>query len=213
MALALVMVLSLAAVAGCGGGGEEGVDDGIDEIEFVDEPTPTGAPAVQVDVIAEFLQETVLVLPDMEYLDTQAFYLSELEEVARDVTSHIEGGQGDDVGLEWVVGVHRTVLRWDELQGVLAKQEVSVEHRERFAEIYVGMVEAYYRLAFSADRLLGAAVVLGPTGRSVMDMGLEEERRFRVLMNQAGYFAEKADEKVSEIRISVDSESFALGSR
>ena len=211
--MALVLVCLLFVVAACGGGGGE-VDDGIDEIEFADDPTPVaGEGAGEVDVIGEFLRETVLLLPDMEYLDTQSFYLAELQEVARDISSHIEDGGDDEIGLPWVVGVHRTVLSWDALQGILGAQDVSVDHRERYGEIYVGMVESYYRLAFSADRLLGAAVILGPSGRTRAEMTLEEERRFRVLLNQAAYFAEIADEKVLEVMTSVDNESVALHQR
>lgn len=111
------VILSLCSVAAaCGGGGGE-ADDGIGEIQFEDEPTlvPVVASGDGVDVIGEFLQETVLLLPDMEYLDTQSFYLGELQEVARDIAGHIEDGQDGEVGLEWVVAVHRTVLDWDAL--------------------------------------------------------------------------------------------------
>lgn len=208
----LAAALLLLTLAGCGGGGDE-PEDGIGEIEFVDEPTATPGPAEQVDAIGEFLEETALLLPDMEYLDTQAFYLEELQQVARDVSAHIEEGQAEEVSLEWVVAVHRTVQAWDSLQALLAVQQVSGSHRERFGEIYVGMIESYYRIAFGADRLLGAAVILGPTGRTAEDMSLEERRRYTVLLNQAAYFARIADEKISEIRTSVDSESFALDSR
>ena len=208
------VVLSVAVLGlGCGGGGGGG-DDGIGEIEFVDEPTPVPAVAAgEVDVIGEFLQETVLLLPDMEYLDTQSFYLTELQEVARDISAHIEDGREADVGLEWVVAVHRTVLEWDALQAVLGGQEVSVEHRSRYGGIYLGMIESYYRIAFGADRLLGAAVILGPSGRTREDMSLEEERRFRVLLNQASYFADIADEKVAEVMATVDDEFLALDQR
>ena len=207
--VAVVCLLVLA----CGGGGPEGAPeaDGIDEIDFVDEPTPTPLLAQQVDVIGVFLENTALLLPDMEYLDTQGFYLERLQLVARDITGHIEEGRLGEVGLEWVVGVHRTVLEWDELQALLAEQDVDLAQREKYGVIYVGMIEAYYRIAFASDRLLGAAVILGPTGRAASDMSLEEERRYRVLLNQATYFAEIADQKVTEIRTSVDSESFALG--
>ena len=202
----------LAAVLGCGGGAEAA--DDIEEIRFVDEPTAVPASVGgEVDVIGQFLQETVLLLPDMEYLDTQSFYLSELQEVARDITSHIEDGRDGDVGLEWVVAVHRTVLQWDALQAVLGGQEVSGEHRQRYSAIYVGMVESYYRIAFGADRLLGAAVILGPSGRTNQEMSLEEERRFRVLLNQASYFAQIADEKVAEVMTSVDDEFLNLDQR
>ena len=211
--LFLVFFIAVLVLPACGGGGDA-PDDGIDEIEFVDEPTAVpGGAGGEVDVIGEFLQETVLLLPDMEYLDTQDFYLGELQEVARDITSHIEEGRDGEVGLEWVVGVHRTVLSWDALQAVLGEQEVSKEHRDRFGEIYVGMVESYYRLAFGADRLLGAAVILGPSGRTREEMSLEEERRFRVLLNQASYFAEIADEKVVDVIASVQNESLALHQR
>ena len=211
--LATVLVCLLFLVGACGGGGGE-LDDGIEEIEFADEPTAVpGESAGDVDVIGEFLRDTVVLLPDMEYLDTQSFYLGELQEVARDISSHIEAGEDDDIGLPWVVGVHRTVLSWDALQGILGAQDVSVEHRDRYGEIYVGMVESYYRLAFSADRLLGAAVILGPSGRTRSEMSLEEERRFRVLLNQASYFVEIADEKVLEVMTSVDDELVALHQR
>ena len=209
-AAVLLLVSSLA----CGGGGEE-ADGGIGEIDFVDQPTATPLPVSgrQQDAIGNFLQETALLLPDMEYLDSQVFYLEELQEVARDIASHIESGQVGDAGLDWVIGVHRTVLEWDALQSVLAEQEVGAEQRERYGEIYVGMVESFYRIAFAVERLLGAVVALGPTGRTVAELELEEERRFRILLNQAAYFAEIADRKVSEVRSGVDAESFEIGSR
>ena len=194
MLAAVVVGLLSVAFAGCGGG-DGVVDDGLDELEFVDEPTPSVGPVEQVDVIGQFLQEMVLLLPDMEYLDTQAFYIEELQEVARDIISHIEGGEGDEAGLEWVVSVHRTVLEWDGLQSLLAQQEVSFEHRDRYGVIYVGMIESYYRIAFAADRLLGAAVILGPTGRTSGELSLEERRRYRVLMNQAGVLREDCGRK------------------
>lgn len=210
----LAVVLSTGAVGlACGSGGGEN-DDGIEEIQFVDEPTLVPAVASgEVDVIGQFLQDTVLLLPDMEYLDTQSFYLDELQEVTRDLSAHIEDGQEGDVGLEWVVAVHRTVLDWDALQAVLGSQEVSSEHRNRYGGIYLGMIESYYRIAFGADRLLGAAVILGPSGRIKDEMSLEEERRFRVLLNQASYFAEIADEKVAEVMATVDDEFLALDQR
>lgn len=216
--LCAVLAVALVAWAGCGGGGpaseeELAEEDGIGEIQFVDEPTREAVPAEQVDVIGRFVQETAILLPDMEFLDTQAFYLDELQRVARDFQSHIEAGEEEGTGLEWVVDVHETVLDWDEIQAVLAQQEFSEDHRVRYGEIYVGLVEAYYRLAFSADRVLGAAVILGPSGRVVEELALDERRRYRILLKQADYFGKLADEKIGEIIESVDAEWFALNTR
>ena len=195
------MTFILGSMGACGGGDED-MFDGIGEIEFVDEPTATPAPVERGDVIGEFLQDTALLLPDMEYLDMQAFYLDELQRVARDLSSYVGQGQSEASGLEWVVTVHRMVLEWDALQSLLVEQPVSSQHREQYGDIYVGMIESYYRIAFGVDRVLGAAVILGPTGRTADEMSFEERRRYLMLLNQAEYFAEIADEKLSEMKTS-----------
>lgn len=76
--------------------------------------------------------------------------------------------------------------------GLALGMEVPEYQRDKHADMYLSELELIQVMNFGAARLLEAATVLGPGGRTVDALGPEDYRRFEVLMREAGFFLSRS---------------------
>lgn len=191
-ALALVLVLLLALSGGCAlvrGGGDENADpaEGLEILEFGPDPTP-----VPVEEEVRNLAVSGLALEELNYLYHRQVLMEQLRVVQRDLEQlqGFEGGAG--AGLGWVIDVHDAVHGADLIFEQVLGMEVPEYQRDKHAEMYLSELELIQVMNFGAARLLEAATVLGPGGRTADGLELEDSRRFQVLVRESGYFLSRS---------------------
>lgn len=191
----VLLLLALAAVllsSGCalvrGGDEEADPDEGLELLEFGPDPTP-----LPVEEEIRNLSVSGLALEELNYLYHRQVLMEQLKVVNRDLEQlqSFEGRQGG-AGLEWVIDVHDVVHEADVMFGLALTMEVPEYQRDKYADMYLSELELIQVMNFGAARLLEAATVLGPGGRTVDTLGPEDFRRFEVLVREAGFFLSRS---------------------
>lgn len=190
------LVLALAAIiltSGCAlvrGGGDEEADpnQGLEMLEFGPDPTP-----IPVAEAVRDLSVSGLALEELNYLYHRQVLMEQLRTVNRDL-EQLQGFEGHEGarGLDWVIAVHDVVHEADLMFGLALGMEVPEYQRDKHADMYLSELELIQVMNFGAARLLEAATVLGPGGRTVDALGPEDYRRFEVLMREAGFFLSRS---------------------
>ena len=99
--------------------------------------------------------------------------------------------------------VHEVTRESDDYFQVLTSLEVPASQREQYQYLYIAMLESVQVLGYGADRLLAAAVLVGPSGRSMLNMSGEEVDAFQTLMRESQFFLSDAealvDRRITEV--------------
>ena len=194
LSLVVALIFSLLFL-GCGllgfGGGDNASQD-MEIIEFFDE-VPT--PEVE-EVVARALTVDPEVLVAVHFLYDFQVRLEGLAQVVRDLSSMLDYSGPADVDLDWVAEVHEVTREADDYFRVLTSLRVPESQREQYEYLYVGMLEAVQISGYGADRLLAAAVVVGPAGRSMLNMSVDEVDEFETLVRESRFFLSDALERV-----------------
>ena len=194
-ALLLALVFS-SLFLGCGllglGGGEAGPSQEMEIIDFFDD-VPTPEPE---EVVARALVVDPAVLVAVHFLYDFQVRLEGLRQVVRDLSSMLDYSGPGDVDLDWVAEVHEVTRESDDYLRVLTSLKVPESQREQYEYLYVGMLEAVQVSGYGADRLLTAAVVVGPSGHSMLNMSVEEVDQFETLVRESRFFLSDAQDRV-----------------
>ena len=204
--VALLLVLALVSIStlGCGllglggdGDSEESLDMGM--IQFADDlPTPESE-----DAAARDLNIDPAILEEIHFLYNFQVRLEGLRQVVRDLNSMLDYSGPGDIDLDWVAEVHEVTRESDDYFKVLTSLEVPVSQREQYEYLYIAMLESVQVSGYGADRLLAAAVVVGPSGRSMLNMSGEEVDAFQTLMRESRFFLADAeslvDRRITEV--------------
>ena len=209
--LTAIFVLSF-SFAGCGifGGGDgAGADQELEVLSWDDE----GQPVEQVIEIEEQLIVIGfdgLVLEEVTYLYTQQVGLESLRRINRDLISLIEDSKGGDepLGLDWVVSVHDYVRLADELFALYLGRPITDEQRADYGDVFLSGLETVQVMDYGADRLLAAALVIGPSGRSLDVMSEDEVQQFERLVREASFFLRDSSRLVE---LSIEEVGSAVG--
>ena len=206
--LFLVILTVLSLSLGCGilpgfGGDSEAPELGM--IEFDDDGEIVLEPE---EIIARALSIDPEVLIEIRFLYYFQVRLERLRQVIRDLNSAVEHSGPADVNLDWVIEVHEVTRESDDFFRVLTSLDVPESQREQYQHLQIGMLETVQVAAYGADRILAASVVVGPSGRSMLNMDIEETDRFETLLREARFFLSDA---ASRVEREVDEVSRAVG--
>ena len=201
--VALLLVLALVSIStlGCGLLGFGGDDDSeesldLDMIKFSDD-VPTPEPEEEV-ALALSIDPNILV--EIHFLYNFQVRLEGLRQVVRDLHSMLDYSGPGDIDLDWVAEVHEVTRESDDYFKVLTSLDVPVSQREQYQYLYIGMLESIKVSGYGADRLLAAAVIVGPSGRSMLNMSEEEIDAFQTLMRESRFFLSDA-ERLVDLRV------------
>ena len=192
VSLFLVILTVLSLSLGCGilpGFGGDSEDGDLGMIEFDDEGEVVLEPE---EIIARALSIDPEVLIEIRFLYYFQVRLERLRQVIRDLNSAVEHSGPVDVDLDWVIEVHEATRESDDFFRVLTSLEVPESQREQYEYLHIGMLETMQVAAYGADQLLAASVVVGPSGRSMLNMDIEEIDRFETLLREARFFLSDA---------------------
>ncbi len=186
----LVLFLMLFPAVACGGGSEEGDDLMID---FGDGPAPDvgyqeaqskgggGAVGLALSVNPE-------VLIEVRFLYEQQVRLETLRRLHRDLEGLLEYSSPSDVDLDWVIEVHEVTEEADEFFLLLTSLRVPEYLRGNYEHVYISMLESVQVMGLGLDRVLSAALTVGPTGRSLLHMDSMEVDEFETLMRESKFY-------------------------
>ena len=194
-ALLLVLFLAILPAAGCGllgGGDDPDAPLEMEVIEFADD-LPTPEPG---EVVERALTIDPDVLVEIRFLYNLQVRMEGLRQIVRDLRSMLDYSGPGDVDLDWVAEVHEVTRVSDGYFQVLTSLRVPESQRDQYEYLYINMLEAVQVAGYGADRLLAAAVVVGPSGRSMVNMSEEEIDEFETLMREAGFFLGDAEGQV-----------------
>ena len=208
--VALLLVLALVSIStlGCGllgfGGDDESEESlDLDMIQFSDD-VPSPEPEEEV-AFALSIDPDILV--EIHFLYNFQVRLEGLRQVVRDLHSMLDYSGPGDIDLDWVAEVHEVTRESDDYFKVLTSLDVPVSQREQYQYLYIGMLESIKVSGYGADRLLAAAVIVGPSGRSMLNMSEEEIDAFQTLMRESRFFLSDAerlvDRRVTEVGRSI----------
>lgn len=194
--LLMVFLVSLSLLGcgmlGFGGDGDESDPDSMDLIDFGDDlPTPEPEQAV-----AQALSVDPESLVEIGFLYSFQVRLERLRRMVRDLDSSNEYSSPADINLEWVADVHEVTREADAFFKELTSMEIPGSQRVRYEYLYIGMLEAVQIAGFGSDRLLAAAVLVGPSGRSLPNMTPAEVDRFEALIRESQFFLRDAERRV-----------------
>ena len=166
-------------------------EEEIGLIDFGEDPTPEPLSVVtgRVGIPPE-------VLIEVGYLYSLQVSWEGLRETNRDLQRLLDYGSPADVGVEWVVSVHEGSHEADELFGRLTGMGVPPSQRGQYQEAYVDLLEAVRVTAFGGDRVLAAALRVGPTGRTLSTMPGSEREEFVVLTREASFYLKDAEKLI-----------------
>ena len=207
--VALLLVLAVVSIStlGCGllgFGGDGGDGDSeesleLDVIQFADD-LPTLEPEEEV---ARALSIDPDILEEIRFLYNYQVRLEGLRQVVRDLHFMLDYSGPGDIDLDWVAEVHEVTRESDDYFQVLTSLEVPASQREQYQYLYIAMLESVQVLGYGADRLLAAAVLVGPSGRSMLNMSGEEVDAFETLMRESQFFLSDAealvDRRITEV--------------
>ena len=191
---ACLIFLAAAAVllVACGGSDPTPVGD---IMEFDDEepvaaaPPPPGAVPLLVDPVS---------LEEISYLYGHQVFLESLAQSNRDLSMLLEESRLEGAGLQWVIDTYEMDRDAQAQYEFYLTSSPPQSQFEKHLSLYQRGVQIVQVMAFGSERLLLAAVTLGPSGRSIDVMPQSDAIRFRRLAREAGYFFRDAGELIQE---------------
>lgn len=201
-AIALILAALLLIVTACGGG-----PDPLEGLEFVfdDEETTegvAGAAEAAPTVVSPYarLSADDWRHPRVAYVyDMQAMAM-DMEHSLRSMVRMLENGREGDGSLDWVVQVHDLHRESEELRLRAYNFGLDEDLVEDYVEFHASFLEAVQIYALGADRMLEAAILLGPTGRTVGDLTASERAEFVSLLGEGVFYMQGAEVMVSRSR-------------
>ena len=198
--VSLSVLLVLLFPLGCGlfGGGDGGSSGEMELIEFGDElPAPDpGLDSGSAEVEFQTLQVDPRILEEIYFLYNFQVRVEGLQQVIRDLSSMLQYNGPGDIDLEWVADVHEVTRESDAYFRVLTSLDVPESQQNQYGYLYISLLETVQVSGFGSDRLLAAAVLVGPSGRSMVSMSGEEVDEFETLMRESAFFLRDAERRV-----------------
>ena len=194
----LVLFLAILAalpVLGCGflGGSSEASDE-FALMEFEPDP-PTPAPE---EIVEQALSLNPELLVEVRFLYGHQVHVERMRQLNRDLLNLLDHGGPGEVNLDWVIDVHQTTRDADELFLLTTSLRVPESQRSQYDYLMIRMLEAVQTMGLGADRLLAAAVRVGPSGRTLLDMSDNERAEFDTLLLESRFFLNDSENIIEE---------------
>ena len=84
--------------------------------------------------------------------------------------------------------VHEVTRESDDYFLALTSMELPESQRDQYGYLHIGTLEVVQVAALGSDRLLAAAVLVGPSGRSLLNMGDDERDEFETRIREARFY-------------------------
>ena len=182
LAFSAMLFLLLLLPACFGGGGEFGL------MEFEDVPPSEESPElVSQEELGSFAVST-FVLQELNYLYTHQVWLETLRRLNRDLSELSSGHSGTGGSLDWVISVHEVIREADALFNIFSALEIPEAQRPAHQSLFLDGLEAVEVMAYGSDRLLAAALVLGPSGRTAADLSMSDRTKYYSLTRESAFF-------------------------
>lgn len=189
----------LLLTVGCGGGG--GAE--FELMTFEESGSePVDSAALQEPLVHD-VDIAPLVREELNYLYRHRAWLNALMVLNRDMEQLLEESDGES-GLEWVIQVHEVTREADELFGLVLASEIPETQAPVHFEVYLGALETVQLMVYGSDRLLASALVLGPGGRLVGDLGVEEGVKYVSLSDEALFYLQQSSNLLEDRLEEVD---------
>lgn len=182
--LFLAAVALFALVLGCSGDELEALE--FDFSDLPDEEADAGPPPT-VDPFARLFDHDQRELR-LAYLHDVGAVLYQVERSRRDIVKLIEDALSEPTDLDWVVDAHTAHRSSEELRLRAYSYPLPEEIAEDYITFHAAFLETVQLYAFAADRLLGAAILLGPSGRISSDMLPAESSDYRSMLTEGMYY-------------------------
>lgn len=180
-------LLALLAAVGCG---EEDPAAGLDFTAALaaveEEEAQGGASEVAYDPFSRLTGHHERLLR-ISYTHDLMTLVREVTRGSRDIERLVDDSAPDS-GLDWVVRVHDMHRASEELRIRAYGYQLDEALVLDYVDFHASFLEGVQVFAQSADRLLQAAIILGPSGRVVSDMPAEQQAEFMSLVGEAGFF-------------------------
>ena len=202
--LFLVLVLSLSVGCGMLGFGGDSEDDGpmgliqFDDADPVDEPGAGGAvDGSDEGALVSPVSINPEVLVEIHFLYSFQVRMEGLRQVIRDLNAGLEHSGPADVDLDWVIEVHQVTRESDRFFRLLTSMKVPESQRDQYQHLQIGMLETIQVAGYGSDRLLAASVIVGPSGRSMLNMSDGEVDEFETLLRESRFFLTEAESRMT----------------
>ena len=184
------------------GSDPEGLPPRMELIQFDDDLPPDLQMEAPSAASGEEQMRSLVVDPDVlvqvRFLYNLQVRLEGLRRVIRDLSSMLDHDGPGEVDLDWVAEVHEVTREADEYFRVLTSLQVPESQMERYGVIYLDILDVVQLASYGSDRVLAAAVLVGPSGRSLLNMPVREVDEFNTLVRESGFFLEEAEDRVED---------------
>jgi len=202
IAIAVCIVAALVGVGWAafglifGGDAELGlIDFGDDPVEEYDYSSSASNVASELDAFYEIPDQ---VLIEVDYMFAHQIYLALLVRLNQDLLTLTSYKSESEVDLDWVIDVHDATLEAEEVFALLADVPLPGTNREQYLRYKLGMLESLQISAEGATRLLAASILIGPSGRGLPNLSVDERVQFDGLLRQAAFYFDQADTYLEE---------------
>lgn len=195
--LLLLLLAILAVLLACGGGDEgEDLSEGLvfdfgDTEESADESGDEG-PAEAPNPFARLTYDEGRHGRVAYVYDVQAF-VREMERSRRDMIRLLERAQESGGSVEWVAEVHDAHRISEDFRIRAYNYVLTDDLIDEYVDFHAVFLEAVQLYAHGSDRMLQAAIVVGPGGRSVGDLLPAERTDFESLLSEGGFYLSDAE--------------------
>ena len=202
----LFLVLALSLSMGCGMLGFGGDSEGegpmgliqFDDADPVEEPGVGGGADGGLDeVIGSPVSINPEILVEIHFLYSFQVRMEGLRQIIRDLSASLDHSGPADVDLDWVIEAHQVTRESDRFFRLLTSMKLPESQRDQYRHLQVGMLETIQVAGYGADRLLAASVIVGPSGRSMLNMSDEEADEFETLLRESRFFLSEAESRMT----------------
>lgn len=179
-----------------GGEAELGlIDFGDEPADEYDYSSSSSTEASELDAFYEIPDELLI---EVDYMFAHQIYLRVLGQLNQDLLTLTSYKAESEVDLDWVIEVHAATLEAEDTFALLADVPLPGNNREFYLGYKLGMLESLQISAEGATRLLAASILLGPSGRSLPNLSVDERVEFDSLLEQSAFYLNQADDFISE---------------
>lgn len=136
----------------------------------------------------------------VNYVFTHGSLLRVLRQANQDLLSLLEYSSDAAIDLQWVVDVHEATAEAEQVFQLILGSRVPATHRAEYQPLHYSLLEIMEVTSFGSDRLLAASVLVGPSGRTLLNMSIEERAEFESLLSQAEFYLSASDGYLDEER-------------
>ena len=124
----------------------------------------------------------------------------EVESSRRVFVRLAEDAQAEVVGVDWQVDVHTHHRLSEELRIRAYGYPVPEDLAADYLDFHAAFLEAVQIYSFGCDRLLEAAIIIGPSGRTNEDLSAPENSQFESLVGESLYYMVDAELLVGRVQ-------------